>query len=138
MAHIIINPSLSATIAYILFFNPSKFAEVSAILEPANSTQTDYSLSIDFTPLLSISLPPSLPLSLSPSLPPSLSPSFPHSLSPSLPPSLSLTLPPPLPPSLPPSFPPSLTPPSSNYCYSVRRLSVNLKATRWTSPTLPW
>ena len=43
MAHIIINPSLSATIAYNLFFNPSKFAEVSGILEPANSTRTDYS-----------------------------------------------------------------------------------------------
>ena len=43
MAHIIINPSLSAAIAYNLFFNPPKFAEVSAILEPANSTQTDYS-----------------------------------------------------------------------------------------------
>ena len=43
MAHIIINLSLSATIAY-NFFNPPKFAEVSAILEPANSTQTDYSV----------------------------------------------------------------------------------------------
>ena len=43
MAHIIINPSLSTTIAYNLFFNPLKFAEVSAILEPANSTRTDYS-----------------------------------------------------------------------------------------------
>ena len=31
-AHIIINPSLSAAIAYNLFFNPAKFAEVSAIL----------------------------------------------------------------------------------------------------------
>ena len=29
-------------IAYNLFFNPPKFAEVSAILEPANSTRTDY------------------------------------------------------------------------------------------------
>ena len=43
MAHIIINPSLNAAIAYNLFFNPPKFAEVSAILELANSTQTDYS-----------------------------------------------------------------------------------------------
>ena len=43
MAHIIINPSLSAAIAYNLFFNLPKFAEVSAILEPANSTRTDYS-----------------------------------------------------------------------------------------------
>ena len=42
MAHIIINPSLSAAIAYNLFFNPPKFAKVSMILEPANSTQTDY------------------------------------------------------------------------------------------------
>ena len=32
MAHIIINPSLSAAIAYNLFFNPQKFAEVGAIL----------------------------------------------------------------------------------------------------------
>ena len=39
MVHIIINPSLSAAIAYNLFFNPPKFAEV---LEPANSTRTDY------------------------------------------------------------------------------------------------
>ena len=39
MAHIIINPSLSAAIGY-NFFNPPKFAaEVSAILEPANSTR---------------------------------------------------------------------------------------------------
>ena len=37
MAHIIINPSLSAAIGYNLFLNPPKFAEVSAILEPANS-----------------------------------------------------------------------------------------------------
>ena len=43
MAHIIINLSLSAAIAYNLFFNLPKFAEVSAILEPANSTRTDYS-----------------------------------------------------------------------------------------------
>ena len=43
MVHIIINPSLIAAIAYNLFFNPPKFAEVSAILEPANSTRTDYS-----------------------------------------------------------------------------------------------
>ena len=43
MAHIVINPSLSAAIAYNLFFNPPKFADVSAILEPANSTRTDYS-----------------------------------------------------------------------------------------------
>ena len=43
MAHIIINPSLSTAIAYNLFFNPPKFAEVSTILEPENSTQTDYS-----------------------------------------------------------------------------------------------
>ena len=40
---IIIKPSLSAAIVYNLFFNPPKFAEVSAILEPANSTRTDYS-----------------------------------------------------------------------------------------------
>ena len=40
MAHIIITPSLSAAIAYNLFFNPPKFAEVSAILEPANPTRT--------------------------------------------------------------------------------------------------
>ena len=46
MVHIIINLSLSAAIAYNLqlFFNPPKFAEVSAILEPANSTRTDYRL----------------------------------------------------------------------------------------------
>ena len=44
MAHIIINPSLSAAIVYNLFFNPPKFAEVGVILEPANSTRTDYSI----------------------------------------------------------------------------------------------
>ena len=44
MEHIIINPSLSAAIAYNLFLNPPKFAEVSAILEPANSTRTNYSM----------------------------------------------------------------------------------------------
>ena len=44
MAHIIINPSLSAAIAYKCFFNPPKFAEVSAILEPANSMRTDYNI----------------------------------------------------------------------------------------------
>ena len=43
MTHIIINPSLRAAIAYNLFFNPPKFVEVSAILEPANSTRPDYS-----------------------------------------------------------------------------------------------
>ena len=43
MAHIIINPSLSAAIGYKLFFNPPKFAVVIAILEPANSTRTDNS-----------------------------------------------------------------------------------------------
>ena len=43
MAHIIVNPSLSAAIAYNLFFKPPKLAEVSVILEPANSTRTDYS-----------------------------------------------------------------------------------------------
>ena len=48
MAHIIINPSLSAAIAYNLFFNPPKFAEVSAILEPANSTRTDYRTIMEF------------------------------------------------------------------------------------------
>ena len=48
MAHIIINPSLSAAIAYNLFFNPPKFAEVSAILEPANSTRTDYSTRYEY------------------------------------------------------------------------------------------
>ena len=41
MAHIIINPSLSAAIGYNIFFNPPKFAVVIAILEPANSTRTD-------------------------------------------------------------------------------------------------
>ena len=41
MAHIIINPSLSAAIGYNFFFNPPKFAVVIAILEPANSTRTD-------------------------------------------------------------------------------------------------
>ena len=41
MAHIIINPSLSAAIRY-NFFNPPNFSEVSAILEPANSTRMDY------------------------------------------------------------------------------------------------
>ena len=46
MAHIIINPSLSAAIGYNLFLNLPKFAEVSTILEPANSTGTDYSISI--------------------------------------------------------------------------------------------
>ena len=49
MAHIIINPSLNAAISYNLFFNPPKFAEVSAILEPANSTRTDYSIVIVYT-----------------------------------------------------------------------------------------
>ena len=53
MAHIIINPSLSAAIGYNFFFNPPKFAVVIAILEPANSTRTDnsynvYYLFIDF------------------------------------------------------------------------------------------
>ena len=43
MAHIIINPSLSAAIGYNLFLNPPTFAVVIAILEPANSTQTDNS-----------------------------------------------------------------------------------------------
>ena len=43
MPHIIINPSLSAAIAYNLFFNPPKFAEVSALLEPTNLMRTDYS-----------------------------------------------------------------------------------------------
>ena len=42
MTYIIINPSLRAAIAYNLFFNQPKFAEVSAISEPANSTRTDY------------------------------------------------------------------------------------------------
>ena len=46
MAHIIINPSLSAAIGYNLFLNPPKFVEVSAILEPANSTRTDYSIKV--------------------------------------------------------------------------------------------
>ena len=41
MAHIIINPSLSAAIGYNFFFNPPNFAVVIAILEPANSTRTD-------------------------------------------------------------------------------------------------
>ena len=40
MAHIIINPSLSAAIGYNFFLNPPKFAVVIAILEPANSTRT--------------------------------------------------------------------------------------------------
>ena len=44
MAHIIINPSLSAAIGYKFFFNPPKFAVVIAILEPANSTRTDNSV----------------------------------------------------------------------------------------------
>ena len=43
MAHIIINPTLSATIGYNLFLNQPKYVEVSAILEPAHSTGTDYS-----------------------------------------------------------------------------------------------
>ena len=43
MAHIIINPSLSAAIAYNFFLNPPKCAVVIAILEPANSTRTDNS-----------------------------------------------------------------------------------------------
>ena len=46
MAHIIINPSLSAAIAYNMFLNPPNFAQVSAILEPANSTRTNYSLDL--------------------------------------------------------------------------------------------
>ena len=46
MAHIILNPSLSAAIVYNLFFNLPKFAEVSTILEPANSTRTDYSIHV--------------------------------------------------------------------------------------------
>ena len=46
MAHIIINPSLSAAIGYTFFFNPPKFAVVIAILEPANSTRTDNSVNI--------------------------------------------------------------------------------------------
>ena len=44
MAHIIINPSLSAAIGYKFFLNPPKFAVVIAILEPANSTRTDNSI----------------------------------------------------------------------------------------------
>ena len=44
MTHITINPSLSAAIAYNLFFDPPKFAKVSAILDPASSTRTDYSI----------------------------------------------------------------------------------------------
>ena len=43
MAHIIVNPSLSDAIGYKKIFNPPKFAVVIAILEPANSTQTDNS-----------------------------------------------------------------------------------------------
>ena len=43
MAHIIINPSLSAAIRYKCYFNPPKFAVVIANLEPANSTRTDNS-----------------------------------------------------------------------------------------------
>ena len=43
MAHIIINPSLSAAIGYNIFLNPPKFAVVIAILEPANSTRMDNS-----------------------------------------------------------------------------------------------
>ena len=43
MAHIIINPSLSAAIGYKKIFYPPKFAVVIAILEPANSTRTDNS-----------------------------------------------------------------------------------------------
>ena len=46
MAHIIINPSLSAAIGYKLFFNQPKFAVVIAILEPANSTRMDNSIYI--------------------------------------------------------------------------------------------
>ena len=41
MAHIIINPSLSAAIGYNFFLNPPKCAVVIAILETANSTRTD-------------------------------------------------------------------------------------------------
>ena len=41
MAHIIINPSLSAAIGYKMFLNPPTFAVVITILEPANSTRTD-------------------------------------------------------------------------------------------------
>ena len=43
MAHIIINPSLSAAIGYKFVLNLAKFAVVIAILEPANSTRTDNS-----------------------------------------------------------------------------------------------
>ena len=43
MAHIIINPSLSAAIGYKFVLNSAKFAVVIAILEPANSTRTDNS-----------------------------------------------------------------------------------------------
>ena len=46
MAHIIINPSLSAAIGYKFFFNPPKFAVVIAILEPANSTRTDKTMHV--------------------------------------------------------------------------------------------
>ena len=49
MAHIIINPSLSAAIGYNIFFNPPKFAVVIAILEPANSTRTDNSTYVRIT-----------------------------------------------------------------------------------------
>ena len=52
MAHIIINPSLSAAIGYKFFFNPPKFAVVIAILEPANSTRTDNSTLALQTPLI--------------------------------------------------------------------------------------
>ena len=41
MAHIIINPSLSAAMGYNFFLHPPKFAVVIMILEPANSTRTD-------------------------------------------------------------------------------------------------
>ena len=50
MAHIIINPSLSAAIGYKIFFNPPNVAVVIAILETANSTGIDnseYSLKKD-------------------------------------------------------------------------------------------
>ena len=46
MGHIIINPSLSTAIGYQKIFNPAKFAVVIAILEPANSTRTDNSRSL--------------------------------------------------------------------------------------------
>ena len=36
------------------FFNPPKFAEVSAILEPVNSTRTDYSYYIYYTEIVII------------------------------------------------------------------------------------